>query len=898
MKRLEHSASTTHLDRMLVLIVSLLCVLPTAFSVPDKSKWIGPSDPSSFSNPEDFLTQNLAINWNVDFDSKTVSGSVAYDVLILNTNVSELIFDTVALILEKVVSDGKELKYHLGPDVGPFGSPLKINVESLMKNKQKGDQIHLEIHYKTGKNCTSLTWVDPISTLGKKQPFVFSSNQPTNARALLPCQDTPSVKATFSSQVSVPKQLRCLMGALSVGEPEEQEPLKIFRFSQKIPISSYLIAITVGDLVSKEIGPRSHVWAEPSFVDEAAAEFSDTEKMLQTAEKLFGNYVWSVYDIVIMPKNYPSLGMENPCLTFVPPFIVAGDKSMIYVISHEISHSWTGNLVTNHDWQHFWLNEGFTKFLERKILGQLHGEEFRHLLSIVGLDKLASVIKNRGEDDPFTSLVMDLGGIDPDETKSSVPYEKGATFLYFLEEKVGGASVFDKFLYQYIQKNSYGSLDSSQFKEQFLAYFNAKGMGEMLQGIEWDRWLYSPGMPPVIPKYDRKLVEPCTKLKNRWVDWNPELEEQVPFNKTDLEGLNTLQIAQFLEELMNTGPQPVKKLEKIEEIYEISKKKSVYIKLRWIRMGVKSRWYAILQPAFDFVNEYGQVLTLRPVYKELNKWVEVREQVIKNFRENEAFMNSVSCDRLGFELGEGFLININYFPNRINPSLNDYIYKQGQQTFQKRNLLSTRGCHKIEACNIVKSKFKTDYNMVAPVAINPRRGRRSAVSAKTAKRTVFLFYSIFGCALIVTCALTNIILLLVVHGSITVADTINRQQGTLKSDEVDPKLALPTHYLLLTWMFNFFASLVTVPLLYSALERLSKLMAKRRVFSQDAPITPFLEIITTFAFSLFLYSALVHAGAALFVRDIFRLINMHMIKKSAPLLVVVTDGNPPDVINV
>ena len=76
------------------------------------------------------------------------------------------------------------------------------------------------------------------------------------------------------------------------------------------------------------------------------------------AEEVAGEYVWGVYDLLLLPPSFPYGGMENPCLTFVTPTLLAGDRSLVNVVAHEIAHSWTGNLVTNATWEHFWLNEG------------------------------------------------------------------------------------------------------------------------------------------------------------------------------------------------------------------------------------------------------------------------------------------------------------------------------------------------------------------------------------------------------------------------------------------------------------------------------------------------------------------------------------------------------------
>lgn len=192
---------------------------------------------------------------------------------------------------------------------------------------------------------------------------------------MLPCQDTSAVKATYSATVTSP--LPVVMSANKRSEPSPN----VYHFEQTQPVPSYLIAIGAGAIKSKIIGPRSAVWCEDQVLDAAAYEFGETESFIATAEDLVGPYVWEKYDILLLPPSFPYGGMENPCLTFLTPSLLCGDRSLVDVVAHEISHSWTGNLVSCCSWEHFWLNEGFTMFLERKILARLHGEEWRQFNS-------------------------------------------------------------------------------------------------------------------------------------------------------------------------------------------------------------------------------------------------------------------------------------------------------------------------------------------------------------------------------------------------------------------------------------------------------------------------------------------------------------------------------------
>ena len=174
-------------------------------------------------------------------------------------------------------------------------------------------------------------------------------------------------------------------------------------------------------------------------MERSAKDLEDLEESLVLAEKFLTPYKWGPYKIVILPPSFPFGGMENPLLTFASPSIIAGDKSGVPTATHEIAHSWTGNLVTNMNWENFWLNEGFTVFSERKISRTMHGDLFYRVSSLVGNASMFTAMQGYGLDDSFSSLTPRLHGRHPDDAFSKVPYEKGFQFLTFLEGLVGEA---------------------------------------------------------------------------------------------------------------------------------------------------------------------------------------------------------------------------------------------------------------------------------------------------------------------------------------------------------------------------------------------------------------------------------------------------------------------------
>lgn len=226
------------------------------------------------------------------------------------------------------------------------------------------------------------------------------------------------------------------MSAKNIQSIDSRDEIYYF-FEQNIPVASYLIAIAVGDLREVQVGKRTRVIAEPEVIVPYSTEFEDLELLLEAVESYSTPYEWEYYSILFLPASFPYGGMENPLLTFMNPAFYVGDKSYIGIATHEISHSWTGNLVTNGNWQSFWLNEGMTVFLERKATKKLKGDENYRISVYQGYNGLLSDIETYGNNSTFTSLNPDIRGRNPDDAFSAVPYEKGFQFLVYLESKVG-----------------------------------------------------------------------------------------------------------------------------------------------------------------------------------------------------------------------------------------------------------------------------------------------------------------------------------------------------------------------------------------------------------------------------------------------------------------------------
>ncbi|CAK7310951.1 Aminopeptidase B [Vulpes lagopus] len=431
-------------------------------------------------------------------------------------------------------------------------------------------------------------WLAPEQTAGKEKPFVYTQGQAVLNRAFFPCFDTPAVKCRYSALVEVPDGFTAVMSASTW---EKRGPNKFF-FQMCQPIPSYLIALAIGDLVSAEVGPRSRVWAEPCLIDAAKEEYSGViEEFLATGEKLFGPYVWGRYDLLFMPPSFPFGGMENPCLTFVTPCLLAGDRSLADVIIHEISHSWFGNLVTNANWGEFWLNEGFTMYAQRRISTVLFGSAYTCLEAATGRALLQQHMEVTGEEHPLNKLRVKIEpGVDPDDTYNETPYEKGFCFVSYLAHLVGDQDRFDTFLKAYVNEFKFQSILAEDFLEFYLEYFPElkERRVDSIPGLEFDRWLNSPGWPPYLPDLSPgdSLMRPAEELAQQWAT---EELDMGAIGAVAISTWKTYQLVYFLDKILQRSPLPPGNVKKLAETYpKVSNSQNAELRLRWGQIVLKN----------------------------------------------------------------------------------------------------------------------------------------------------------------------------------------------------------------------------------------------------------------------------------------------------------------------
>lgn len=559
-------------------------------------------DEYSYAQPDKVRIDDLALELKVDFDQKQLGGSATYTLDWTDPKATQLVLDTRDLTIEKVVgerADGKweDLTFALADKDARLGS--KLTIEAPSRNPR------IRVTYHTSPEASGLQWMTPEMTQGKKSPFMFSQSQQIHARSWVPLQDTPSVRFTYTAHVTSPQDVMVLMSADN--DPKAaRDGDYTFKMPQKIP--SYLLAIAAGDLVFQPISERAGVWAEPTMVNKAATEFVDTDKMMQTAERLYGPYRWGRYDILVLPPSFPYGGMENPRLTFATPTVIVGDKSLVSLVAHELAHSWSGNLVTFSTPNDSWLNEGFTSYVENRIIEDLYGKEAADMEKVISRNELAAEYK---EIDPKKQVLALRPGTlaDPDDSSASTNYTKGAWFLQFLEERYG-RDVFDPFLKEYFNHFAFQSIPTTKFLEYAKANLLAKHPGKVTEA-ELDEWVYEPGVPANAPKTLSPRFDAIDAARKAWLD-NGTLPAKDATAKW-----STQEWVHFIDGMPEKLT--VEQLAALDKAFHFTGTPNGEIAQRWYPLAVRSGYTQANAAAAEFIARVGRRKLIMPTYSELVK---------------------------------------------------------------------------------------------------------------------------------------------------------------------------------------------------------------------------------------------------------------------------------------
>ncbi|MEQ1726648.1 MAG: M1 family metallopeptidase [Sphingopyxis sp.] len=563
-------------------------------------------DPYSYAQPHIARVTHVSLDLDLDFAAHAVAGTATLDIAAEDA-AQELILDSKGLDIAWVRdSHGIDLPFAVGADHADKGAPIGVHIGAARR---------IVIGYRT-TNAAALQWLTPQQTAGARHPFLFSQGQPILNRSWIPTQDSPGIRQTWDARITAPAALTVVMSGERLtprGEPAG-EGRRAFRFRMDKPVAPYLIAIAAGDIVFRELGPRTGVWAEGAMIDRAAAELADTEAMVEAAEALYGPYRWGRYDVIVLPPSFPFGGMENPTLTFLTPTFIAGDKSLVGLVAHELAHSWSGNLVTNANWTDSWLNEGVTSYFENRIMEALYGARRAQQEAALSFADMEEALRDNGEGSPLSSLHLAGDAADPNGGSGGIIYDKGAAFLRTMEAIVGRTR-FDAWLRNWFDAHAFQPATSAMLLADIRDHL-VRGDTALEARLMLDAWVYQPGLPANAARSD-----PAT-----FAEVDAALAAFHSLSVIETEKYAHWTTAERLR-YINGLPRElgIHRLEQLDGALHLSSATNDEILFAWLKLALANRYEPAVRHADAFLGRVGRrkfVLPLLRTLMEQGAWGE------------------------------------------------------------------------------------------------------------------------------------------------------------------------------------------------------------------------------------------------------------------------------------
>lgn len=577
----------------------------------------------SHARPQEAVITHLDLSLDVNFDRKVIKGRATYNVLAKDG--ASLVLDSKGLHIGSVTDgDGNPLRYKLQNGDSILGDPLVI----LLTPESK----RVAITYSTTSKSNGLQWLDPAQNDGRT-PFMYSQGQSILSRTWFPTQDDPSVRFTYNASVTVPQGMMALMSAL--GNATERKGERSYKFSQPNPVPAYLVAIAVGDLHFNETGPRTGIYALRDVLDDAVKEFDDLEKILAAAEAICGPYEWKRFDVLVMPPSFPFGGMENPMLTFATPTVIAGDRSLVSLIAHELLHSWSGNLVTCARWTDLWLNEGWTVHLERRLVEELYGKGLAESMEVLGIQDLRQTIAEMGEENHDTGLNPDLSGRDPDDAMTDVAYERGALAIKAIE-RGWGREKFDRFAQHYFTSHQFKSI----YADEFIAFTEKYAKDNGLVAIPLREMVSALGQ---VKEADRLRAADLMAVEKARVAFLTG-RDMADFG---VKNWNAQQRQYFLR--IFTESLTAEQLENLDKTLGLTTSINSELNFEWFMLCIRNGRETIKPQLATFLSKVGRRKFVLPLYQQLfasEGWQQWGRELYKQNRSSYHSITAGSVDKL------------------------------------------------------------------------------------------------------------------------------------------------------------------------------------------------------------------------------------------------------------
>jgi leukotriene-A4 hydrolase len=547
----------------------------------------------SYSNYKQVVPSHLDWTANINFDKKEIAATATWHFKNVS-NAKEILLDVNGEQISEIEVMGKKVSFTISKKHKYLGSALQFPITA-------NDSI-CKITYIIDSTAQALQWLTPAQTAGKKTPYLFTQCEAISARSIIPCWDAPSTRITYNATVQTPKGMLALMSATN---PTQKNAAGKYSFVMETAIPTYLIALAVGDIEYAAINAQCGVYAEPSILKNAVTELNDIPKMIAAAEKLAGPYRWGKYDVLVQPPSFPIGGMENPKLTFATPTILAGDKSLVSLIAHELAHSWSGNTVTNANWNDLWLNEGFTTYFERRIMESITDTTYTDMLWELSYQDMQADIKDLGATNLDTRLRIDLKGRDPEDGFTNIPYEKGAHFLWLVEKTVGREN-FDKVMVKYFNENAFKPMTT----EMALRYFDEHLFNQNAnwkKEIDVDAWVFNPGIPNNCPRPGHTKFDAVNACRIELLATGE--------SKTDYYKWSTHENLQFLRKIPRNIS--LEQMKNIDSRFHFTNTKNSEIAFEWYMLCLNTHYKIADENIKSFLNRVGRKKFVKPIYNEL-----------------------------------------------------------------------------------------------------------------------------------------------------------------------------------------------------------------------------------------------------------------------------------------
>ena len=593
------------------------------------------TDHHTFSHPQEAVITHL--NWDaiIDFDHNIIQATAEYDIK-TTAGAKEIILDDNKLSISRIEDqDGKAIHYVLG-DAKPYlGSPLIIDINNHTTK--------IKITYTSSPEAEALQWLTPRQTSAETMPFLFTQSEAILCRSWIPIQDSPGIRFTYNAHVKVPEGMLALMSA---SNPTEKNDTGEYYFVMKQPIPAYLMALAAGDIAYQQEGARTGVYAEPTVIKSAAWEFENMEDLVVAAEKLYGPYQWDVYDLIVLPPSFPFGGMENPRLTFATPTILAGDRSLVSLVAHELAHSWSGNLVTNATWDDFWLNEGFTVYFEQRIMEAVYGRDYSEMLAVLSMQDLQATIKDLDSKglSADTHLKLNLEGRNPDDGMTDIAYNKGYFFLRLLEEKFS-RETFDAFLKRYFKENAFKSMTT----EKFIDYMNNnlfKANDVAIDTDLYNRWIYGPGLPSDHPTPVSDRFDKVDEVVKEWEAGIP-IGKLIPQEDLLTKKWSSHEWLHFIRHL--PANITIAQMKELDDYLQFTYSHNSEILAAWMVHVIKHKYTPGYQNLENFLVSVGRRKFLIPLYGEMAKTdagMKMAREIYAKARPNYHFVATSTIDEM------------------------------------------------------------------------------------------------------------------------------------------------------------------------------------------------------------------------------------------------------------